>query len=80
MVEQQVTRHEDAVAVVREADELVHLDCAHRRRLLDEDVLAGLERALGERVVCRDGRRDDDRVERFVGKQVVELVVARACG
>ena len=44
VVEQQVARHADEVALGGEADELVHLIAAHRRRLLDEDVLAGLER------------------------------------
>ena len=41
-------RHEDEIARRGERDELVHLDGAHRRRLLDEDVLAGLERLLRE--------------------------------
>ena len=60
---------------VRERDELLHLRAAHRRRLLDERVLAGLERALRERVVRRDRRRDDDAVDRLVGKQFVEVRV-----
>ena len=55
-----------------EVDELVHLDGAHRRRLLDEDVLAGFERALRERVVRRHRRRDHDGVERVVREHVVE--------
>ena len=42
----------------RERDELLHLLAAHRRRLLDEDVLARLERLLRELVVRRHGRRD----------------------
>ena len=37
--------HQHEVALGGERDELVHLGCAHRRRLLDEDVLARLERA-----------------------------------
>ena len=57
----------------RQLDELLHLGAAHRRRLLDEDVLAGLERLLGERVVRRDGRRDHDRLELRVGEQLLEV-------
>ena len=73
VVEQQVARHQHAVCARRERDQLVHLDRAHRGRLLDEDVLAGLECPLGERVVGRHGRRDHDGVERVVGEQVVDL-------
>ena len=59
------------VPLLGEAHELVHLGGAHRGRLLDEDVLAGLERLLREREVRRHRRRDHDRVERLVGEQVV---------
>jgi len=58
VVEQQMAGHEDEVARGRDGDELVDLRCAHRWRLLDEHVLAGLERLLGKRVVrwhrCRN--------------------------
>ena len=64
VVEEQVAGHEHEVALLGERDELLHLGAAHRRRLLDEDVLAGLERLLRERVVRRHRRRDHDRVER----------------
>ena len=66
VVEEQVARHEDAVARAGERDELLHLLAAHRGRLLDEDVLARLERLLGEGVVRRHRRRDRDRVDRVV--------------
>ena len=55
------------------ATRLVDLGCRHRRRLLDEHVLAGLERLLRELGVRGHGRRDDDRVERVVGEQIVEV-------
>ena len=71
VVEEQVARHQHEAARLGERDELLHLGGAHRRRLLDEDVLAGLERLLGERVVGRDGRRDHDRLELGVGEQLV---------
>ena len=55
------------------------ISCAlHRRRLLDEYVLAGLERALRELVVRGHGRRDDDRVERLVGEHLVEATRSTA--
>ena len=73
VVEQEVAGHQDEVALGGERDELVHLGALHRRRLLDEDVLAGLERLLGERVVGRHRRRDHDRVELGVGQQLGEV-------
>ena len=73
VVEQQMARHQHEVALGRERDELVHLGGAHRRRLLDEHVLARLERLLRERVVRRHRRRDHDGVERPVGEQLVEV-------
>ena len=71
VVEQEMAGHEHEVALLGDAHELVHLGGVHRRRLLDEDVLAGLERLLREREVRRHRRRDHDRVERVVGEQVV---------
>ena len=64
--------HEDEVVLLRQRDELLHLLAAHRRRLLDEHVLARLERLLRERVVRGHGSRDHDRVDRVVGEQVLE--------
>ena len=78
VVEEQVARHQHEVALLGERDELLHLLAAHRRRLLDEDVLAGLERLLRELVVRRDGRCDDDRVDGVVGQQLVERGGRRA--
>ena len=46
----------------------------HRGRLLDEDVLPGLERLLRELVVGRNRRRDDDGVELGVGEHLLEAV------
>ena len=66
--------HQRQVALLRERDELLHLVPAHRRRLLDEDVLARLQRLLGERVVRRHGRRDHDGVDLGVAEQLAEVV------
>jgi len=41
-----VARHQHEIAFRRQCDELLHLGRAHRRRFLDEDVLARLERLL----------------------------------
>ena len=71
VVEEQVAGHQHLAARLGEGDELLHLGGAHRRRLLDEDVLAGLERLLRERVVGRHGRREHDRLEVGVGEQLV---------
>ena len=70
VVEKKVARHEHEVALGGEHHELVHLGALHRRRFLHEDVLAGLERLFRERVVCRDGRGDDDGVELGIGEQL----------
>ena len=64
VVEEQVARHQDEVAVGCDGDQLVHLGGPHRRRLLDQDVLARLERLLRELVVRGHRRGDHDCVER----------------
>ncbi len=65
--------HQDAVPLGGERHELVHLDGAHRGRLLDQHVLARLERALRERVVRGHRSGDDDGVDRVVGEHLVEV-------
>jgi len=68
---------------VANGDELVDLRCAHRWRLLDEHVLAGLERLLGKRVVrwhrCRNHNALHVRVgeHRLVGVGDLGAGVAR---
>ena len=66
-------RHEHEPALLGELAQLLHLDAAHGRRLLDEDVLAGLEDALGELVVRRHRRCNHDRFDCIVGEHVVEV-------
>src|SRR3954451_18852816 len=73
VVEQEVTRHEDERARLGEGDQLLHLGGLHRRRLLDEDVLAGRERRACKRVVRRHGGRDHDRVDLVRREQLVEV-------
>ena len=54
-------------------DELVDLGGGHRRRLLDEHVLSGLERPPRELGVRGHRRRHDHCVERVVREQLVEI-------
>ena len=71
VVEEQVAGHQHEVALARQIrDELVHLRALHRRRLLDENVLARLERLPRELVVGRHGSRDHDRVQFRVGQHL----------
>ncbi len=67
-----MARHEHEPACLRETDELLHLGEAHRRRLLDEDVLARLERRLRERIVRGNRGRDHDRVDVVGGEKLLE--------
>src|SRR5206468_404906 len=63
----------DKVPLLRDAHELFHLLAAHRRRLLHEHVLAGLERALRELVVGRYGCGDNYRLEAIGREHLVEV-------
>ena len=71
VVEQQVAGHQHEAVRLGGGDEILGVGRARRRRLLDEDVLAGLERALRELVVRRGGGGDDDRVQLRVGEHLV---------
>jgi hypothetical protein len=73
VVEEEMARHQDPAAFLGELVQLLHLGPAHRRRLLDEHVLVHFECPPGELVVGRDRRRHDNRVDRVVGEQVVEV-------
>src|SRR3954454_3836684 len=72
-VDEGVARHEHEPALIRDLDELLGFLGGLRERLLDEDVLAGLEAALGERVVGRDRGDDEDRVDRVVVDDRLDL-------
>ncbi len=65
-VDEGVARHQHAVAGGGEVGELVGVRQPRGERLLDEHVLAGLQRALGERVVGLRGRGDHDGLDRRV--------------
>ena len=73
-VDEGVARHQHQVLALGDHDELLRVGRGGGQRLLDEDVLAGLQRALDERVVGRRRRRDDDRVDTRVVEDVVELL------
>ena len=68
VVEEEVTGHQHEATLLGERHELLHLRGAHRRRLLDEDVLARLERLLRELVMRRHRGRDHDRLDGVVGQ------------
>src|SRR5438874_2336104 len=65
--------HEHPVVRRGEGYQLVHPRRPHRRRLLDEYVLAGFERLLRELVVRRHRRRDHDGVELRIGEHLPVL-------
>jgi hypothetical protein len=67
-----VTRHQNAPALCREPGELRALDDRRGERLLDERVLARLERGARELEVGPDRGRDDDRLHLRVGQNVRE--------
>jgi hypothetical protein len=51
--------------------ELVRLPRIERERLLDENVLAGVERQQAVRQVTWMGRRDVDRVDLWIGDEIL---------
>ena len=66
--------HDDEIPFGGGVHQLDALLGGRGERLLDEDVLAGLERGEPERVVGADRRRDRDGVDRLVGEDLVELL------
>src|SRR5919201_2941603 len=66
-------RHQDPAVLLGDRDELLHLRARQSRRLLDQDVLPRFEGASRQLRVCHHRRRDDDRVERLVREQLVEV-------
>ena len=72
MVEQQVAGHEHEIARLGQCDDLLGVGPVHRHRLLDEDVLAGLECLLGQRRVRGYRRGDNDGVELGIFEQILE--------
>jgi hypothetical protein len=65
-VQECVPRHDDPVVLAAQRDNLARAGDGICERLLDEDVLARLERSAGESLVCADRRRDDDGFDRRV--------------
>ena len=73
-VEQEdVTDHQRQVSARGTLDEIATFRARPRQRLLDQDVLAGIERPLREVVVAGDRRRQDDPVDRVVGEHRFEV-------
>src|SRR5439155_16762307 len=71
-VEEGVTGHQDEAFGLGQRSQLEHLIGCRSERLLDENMLSGLERRLRERVVRRNRRRDRNRVYRSVRKDLFE--------
>ena len=63
-VEERVAGHQHELALAGDLDQLVALLDRRRHRLLDEDVLPGQQRGLGQLVVRRDRGDDADRIDR----------------
>ena len=63
VVQEQVAGHQDEFALLGQSQSSSISCGAHRRRLLDEDMLPSLERQLRELVVGRDRGRDHDRFQ-----------------
>ena len=72
-VDEGMPGHQHALVRGGELGELVSVLQAGGERLLDEDVLAGFQRALGERVVTLGRRGDHDGLDRGVDEHGVEL-------
>ena len=73
VVQEEMARHQHEVSRLGECDELVHLRGARCRRLLDQDVLTGIERTLRELVVRRHRGRDHDRVDGVVREHLFDV-------
>ena len=73
MVLEQVTDHEDALRRLGGRAHVLGVGHVERERLLDEDVLAGLDAGQRELRVACCGRGDGDGVDRVVGEELVEL-------
>ena len=67
-----VAHRQDPIACLGLVDEGLRFLAAECDRLLDEDVLVGLQRSLGEVEAIRCRRRDDDGVDAVVGQDVAE--------
>ena len=72
-VEEGVPDHEDEPLALGDGDQFLALRGRRGHRLLDEDVLAGEERRLGEREVEAHRGGDDHRVDLLVIDQLVSV-------
>jgi hypothetical protein len=71
--DERVADHEGEAARCGEVDELAGARGIGGHGLFDEDVLAGLERRLGDPVVRADGRGDEDGLNGGVGEDLPEV-------
>jgi hypothetical protein len=73
VVEEEVSGHEDEVALLRQRDELFGLVGDESHRLFDQDVLSGEKGATRELGMRHDRGGEDDGVELVVREQVAEV-------
>ena len=66
-----VVHHQDLAVLLRKRDQFLGLVDLGRQRLLDQDMLAGLERLLRQRIVRADVRADGNGIDRRVVDDVV---------
>ncbi len=71
---------QQAVRVIGRLDELVGLRRVDCQRLLDQQVLARIERALGDLVMGRGLGADDDRVGLFLPERLLHIGRQRHAG
>ena len=77
---ERVADHEHELALAGQRHQLARVAGVGRHGLLDEDVLAGLQGRLGERVVRADGRRDEHGVDVGVVEDVTHSPVVAIAG
>jgi hypothetical protein len=68
-----VADHQDLAAALRRVDRALGVLDRVSQRLLDQAVLAGVQDPLREWAVGGDRRGEDDRVERVVAEQVIDV-------
>ena len=71
-VQERVPRHHHQPGALRARDEIRRFLHGSSERFLDKDVFPGVQGGCGQLVVCGDGGRYCDRVERIIGQQRVE--------
>jgi hypothetical protein len=72
MVLQQMTDHQTAIALLREAAEMLSLDELERQRLFDKNMLAGFERGMRQGRVMHRRSSNRHRRDRRVSEDMIQ--------